>query len=89
MAARTARAWLLALALLPAGARAGSASVSLSVGATVVRGDEKARPWASPATARPPAPPAGGTVASGHLPPPGSLRLTGVGEARSTEAPAR
>jgi len=89
VAARTARAWLLVpavlafvVALLPVGARGGSALASLSVGATVVRGDGKAR---QPVPARPVAAPARtGEAPAGRVPPPGSLRLVGVGGARST-----
>lgn len=81
METRAAIAWL-ALALLPCAARA-AASASLSVSATVVRGEKKPRP----AEARPPA--AGerpGAAPAVSPPPPGSLRLVAPGETRSSEA---
>lgn len=87
---RTAPAWLSALALpaclalVPAGARAAATTASLSVSATVVRGDEKAK-GALPA-ARPPPAPAGAGAAPAALPPPGSLVLRASGESRSSAA---
>lgn len=79
--ARGAIACLLALALLPVAARAGTSTAALSVGATVIRRDPRAPspPRATASTRSAPAQ---------RVPPPGSLRLEAAGEVRTT-APAR
>ncbi len=77
MTAPGALAGLLALALLPAAARASGGSASLSVSATVVRGAARqATPAERPASAQ--------QASAAALPPLGSLRLTASGATRAT-----